>query len=259
MKAQPTLLQRWIILCAALSVLLAGCAGLGLQGEIESLMKQGQQLYAEKQYDAAIDKFVEVVTKDPQHWQAYLWLTRSFIAKGKWLDAVTNGRKAYQLAPKDKEVIPVFAEALFGGGAEALKSARYGESIALFGEYLKLEPGNGRAWLNVGKAYLGQQQFREALGAMTRGLSQGQGAERDELLRGLLDGGIQALASGKHGEAVELLKELLRHDQKNAGAYLNLAKAYLAAGDMTNAFDAFRQVLKLDPRQEEALRFLLKR
>jgi tetratricopeptide (TPR) repeat protein len=185
MKAQPTLLQRRLVLLTALSFL-AGCAGLGLQGEIEGLMKQGQQLYAEKQYDAAIDKFVEVVTKDPAHWQAYLWLARSFMAKGKWTDAVANGRKAFELAPRSQDVIPVFAEALFGGGADALRNARYGEAVALFGEYLK-------------------------------------------------------------------------HDQKNPTAYLNLAKAYLASGDAAKAFDAFRQVLKLEPRHEEALRFLLTR
>lgn len=259
MNVRANLLQRRHVLLAGASLLLAGCAGFGLQGEIEGLMRQGQQLHAEKQYDAAIDKFLEVVAKDPAYWQAYLWLARSFMAKGKWMDAVANGRKAYQLAPKDKETIPVFAEALFGGGAEALRNARYGESIALFGEYLKLEPDNGRAWLNVGKAYLGQQQFREALGALAQGLSRGGGAERDELLRGLLDGGVQAFSGGKHGEAIDLLTEFLKHDQKNPTAYLNLAKAYWGAGDMTRAFDAFRQVLKLDPRQEEALRFLLKR
>lgn len=186
MNVRAKLLQRRHVLLVGASLLLAGCAGFGLQGEIEGLMKQGQQLHAEKRYDAAIDKFLEVVAKEPTYWQAYLWLARSFMAKGKWMDAVANGRKAYQLAPKDKETIPVFAEALFGGGADALQNGRY-------------------------------------------------------------------------GEAIDLLTEFLKHDQKNTGAYLNLAKAYWGAGDMTRAFDAFRQVLKLDPRHEEALRFLLKR
>lgn len=259
MNVPPKPLRRRAVLFAALSALLAGCAGLDLQGGIEGLMQQGRQRYAEKQYDAAIDKFVEAATKDPAHWPAYLWLARCFLAKGRWTDAIANGRRAYELAPKDRDALAVFAEALFGGGADALKSARYGESVALFVEYLKLEPGNARAWLQVGQAYLGQQQFREALGALVQGLSRSSGAEREELLRGLLDGGIQAFASGGQSAAIDLLKEFLKHDQKNPAAYLNLAKAYWESGDPVRAFDAFRQVLRLDPRQEEALRYLLKR
>ena len=34
------------------------------------------------------------------------------------------------------------------------------------------------------------------------------------------------------------------------------AKSYWQSGERLNAFDAFRRVLQLNPRQEEALRFL---
>ena len=250
---------RWFALLACVALLLGGCVTLSLQDEIAGLMKEGQQLYSEKKYDAAIDKFLGVTTKDAKYWQAYLWAARTYIAKGGWKDAIGNGKKAFELAPKSPEVMPVFAEALFGGGADALKNGRFAESVGYFVDYLKLEPGNAKAWLNVGKAYLGQQQFREALGAFAQGLSQGGGADRAELLRELLNGGKAAFASGKYGEAIGLLKEYVKYDKNDVSAYANLAKACLESGDLGGAVDNFRQVLKLDPRQEEALRFLLRR
>lgn len=251
-------LRTRITLLLLASTLLAACAGLTLQSEIDALMKEGQQLYAEKKYEQATDKFLIVIGKDPAYWQAYLWAARSFIARGSWKEAIANGRKAFELAPKDKEVLPVFAQALFGGGADALKNGRFAESVNLFVEYLKLDPASTRAWLNVGKAYLGQQDFRQALGAFIQGLAAGGGAERQELIRQLLDGGIQAFASGRHRESIDLLKEYLKYD-RNLQAYLNLAKAYWASGDRSRALDAFKEVLRLDPRQEEALRYMLQR
>ncbi|MCA1972897.1 MAG: tetratricopeptide repeat protein, partial [Caenispirillum sp.] len=237
--------------------LLAACAGLTLQSEIDALMKEGHQLYAEKQYEQATDKFLIVIGKDPTYWQAYLWAARAFIARGSWKEAIANGRKAFELAPKDKEVLPVFAQALFGGGADALKNGRFAESVSLFVEYLRLEPGNLQDWLNIGKAYLGQQDFRQALGAFVQGLAAG-GAERQELIRQLFEGGVQAFSSGKYRESIDLLKEHLKYD-RNLQAYLNLAKAYWESGDKSRALDAFRKVLRLDPRQEEALRYMLRR
>lgn len=259
MTSKWTTLRTRFTLLLLVSTLLAACASLTLQGEIDSLMKQGQQLYSEKKYDEAVDKFVTVIGKDPTYWQAYLWAARAFIAKGNWKDAIANGKKAFELAPKDKDVLPVFAEALFGGGSDALKNGRFAESVNLFGEFLKLEPGNTRAWLNVGKAYLGQKDFRQALGAFAQGLAAGGGAERQELIRELLDGGTQAFSNGKYRESIDLLKEFLKYDSKNLQAYLNIAKAYWESGDKGKALDAFKQVLQLDPRQEEALRYMLRR
>lgn len=258
MTAAWTALRTRLTLLLLASTLLAACAGLTLQSEIDALMKEGQQLYAEKKYEQATDKFLIVIGKDPTYWQAYLWAARAFIARGSWKEAIANGRKAFELAPKDKEVLPVFAQALFGGGADALKNGRFAESVSLFVEYLRLEPGNAQAWLNVGRAYLGQQDFRQALGAFTQGLAAGGGAERQELIRQLLDGGMQAFSSGKYRESIDLLREYLKYD-RNLQAYLNLAKAYWESGDRSRALDAFKEVLRLDPRQEEALRYMLQR
>lgn len=252
-------LRARLTLLLLVSTLLAACAGMTLQSEIDGLMKEGQQLYAEKQYDRAIDKFVIVIGKDPAYWQAYLWTARAFIAKGNWTGAIANGRKALELAPKDKEVLPLFAEALFGGGTDALKNGRFAESVNLFVEYLKLEPGSTKAWLNVGKAYLGQKDFRQALSAFAQGLASGGGAERQDLIRELLDGGVQAFSSGKYRESIDLLKEFLKYDSKNLQAYVNIAKAYWESGDKGKALDAFKNVLQLDPRHEEALRYMLRR
>lgn len=259
MTARWNMRHLWMTLLLAASVTIAACASLTLQGEIDGLMKEGQQLYSEKKYDQATDKFVTVIGKDPTYWQAYLWAARAFIAKGNWKDAIANGKKAFELAPKDKDVLPVFAEALFGGGSDALKNGRYAESVNLFVEFLKLEPGNSKAWLNVGKAYLGQKDFRQALSAFAQGLASGGGAERQDLIRELLDGGVQAFSSGKYRESIDLLKEFLKYDSKNLQAYLSLAKSYWESGDKGKALDAFKQVLKLDPRQEEALRYMLRR
>jgi len=254
-----TMLRTRFALLLLLSTLLAACAGLTLQNEIDGLMKEGQQLYAEKKYDEAVDKFVIVIGKDPTYWQAYLWAARAFIAKGNWKDAIANGKKAFELAPKDRDVLPVFAQALFGGGADALKNGRFAESVNLFVEYLKLEPGNSKAWLNVGKAYLGQKDFRQALSAFAQGLAAGGGAERQELIRELLEGGAQAFASGKYRESIDLLKEFLKYDKKEVQAWIGLAKAYWESGDKGKALEAVKDALKLDPRQEDALRYMLRR
>lgn len=259
MHAVSLLRHQWMALLLAVSAMLAGCAGLTLQDQIAGLMKEGQQLYSEKKYEQALGKFGQVIEKDPAYWQAYLWAARSFIAMGNWTDAIANGRKAFELAPRGQDVMPVFAEALFGGGSDALKNGRFAESIRHFVELLKVDPGNARAWLNVGKAYLEQKQFRDGLGALMQGLATGSSAERADLIRQLLEGGVQAFSNGKYRESIDLLREFLKYDTKNLLAYLNLAKAYWESGDHGDALNAFRKVLELDPRQEEALRYLLRR
>jgi tetratricopeptide (TPR) repeat protein len=70
---------------------------------------------------------------------------------------------------------------------------------------------------------------------------------------------VQAFSNGKYRESIDLLKEFLKYDARNLQAYLNIAKAYWESGDRSQALDAVKQVLKLDPRHEEALRFMLRK
>lgn len=250
-------LRCWMLLLVA-AIALSGCAagGRGDEFDISAVMKQGQALYAAKKYDEAIARFREVVGKDANYWTAYLWIARSFIAKGSWQEAIDNGRKAFELSPKGQDTLGVFAEALFGGGADALRNGRLNEAVRHFLDYLKLDPGNVRAWLNVGRAYLGQDQYRDALNSFIQGLAKGGGADRAELLRGLFDSGTQAFARGNFRDAIDSLREYVKADNGNLTAYVNLAKAYWESGERGNALDAFRRVLQLNPRHEEALRFV---
>lgn len=79
------------------------------------------------------------------------------------------------------------------------------------------------------------------------------------MIRELLEGGVQAFASGKYRESIDLLREFLKYDKKDVQAWIGLAKAYWESGDKGKALEAVKDALKLDPRQEDALRYMLRR
>ena len=68
-----------------------------------------------------------------------------------------------------------------------------------------------------------------------------------------------AFSSGRYREAIDLLREFLKYDRQDLQAYVSLAKAYWESGDRGKALEAFKEVLRLDPRHEEALRQLMRR
>ncbi len=250
--------KRWaVIVCLVVGSMIAGCAGLALFETPDSLMQQGRELYLAGRYDEAIAKFERVIELDSSRWLAYVYIARCYIAKLAWGSAIVNARKAYQMAPAGEEVVPVFAEALFGGGVAALREAKFSEAIGHLVEYIRLKPTDPQGYLNVGKAYLGTGALGDALAAFVRGLAQGgDPTVRQELIRGLWDGGLQALTRGDPRNAIGFLSEYVRHDPGNSSAFLNLGKAYWQAGDRFQALSAFRRVLELSPGHGEALQFL---
>lgn len=246
---------RWITLLALSALLLAGCAAMpSSQDETATLMKEGQELYAAKRYDEAIVKFRAVTARAPANWGAWLWTARAFIAKGGWAEAIASARKAFETGP-GPETLPVFLEALFGGGSQALASGNFPESIKNFSEFLRHNSSNPSAWLNVGKAYLGNKQFAEALQALIGALG-APGVDRNEVIKTILGGGVQAFNQKDYRSAIALLREYIKLDQRNLQAYLTLAKSYWESGERGSALDAFRDVLRVNPTNPDALQFL---
>jgi tetratricopeptide (TPR) repeat protein len=238
--------------------LTAGCATLGFMESIDSLLRQGRELYEAKRYDEALAKFQEVIKREPSSWSAYLYSARAHIAKAAWSPAIESGRKAYDLAPAGQDVVPVLAEALAGGGRDALSRGQYAEAISRLGEYVRLRPADARGYLDLGRAYLGSGRYSDALGTVVRGLGQpGEATVRQGLTATLLDGGRQALAQGDLASGIGFLKEYVQRDPGQVSAYLDLGKAYWQSGQQGEALGAFRRALELQPGNQEALRFLL--
>lgn len=245
------------VVVVVVAALLAGCAGMATVDTVEGLMRQGQELYLAKKYDEAILKFEQVIAKDKTYWMAYLSMARCYIAKGSWLSAIANARKAFELSPSGTDVVAVFGEALFGGGLDALKQGKYSDAIQAFVEYMRVNPADLRGYLNAGKAYLGSGAFGDALRTMLQGLAQSGGGEgRQELIQGLLDGGLAAVSKGNAREAIGFLQQYLQHNPRNLSALLNLGKAYWQSGELLQALGTYRKALDVSPGNDEAQRFL---
>lgn len=250
---------RTLVFVLVAMLMLVGCAGL-IEDSIDALIKQGIELFTARRYDEAISKFLEVIRRDPRSWTAYLYTARSYIAKGSWGDALTSGRKAFELAPSSGDVIPTLAEALIGAGIEALGRRQSSEAIGHLSEYVKLRPADAQGYLQLGRAFLGTGAYIDALRTIVQGLAQApEAGTRAQLVRGLLDGGGQALTAGNTKAAVTLLQEYVRHDAGNVSAYLSLGKAYWQDGSLGSAMSAFQRVLELNPNDAEALQFLGRR
>ena len=250
----------WRSLIVVLALALAGCAILEPLGEVNALMTEGQQLYSARRFDEAIDRFRGAAARDPANYTAHVWLARSFIAKGAWTDAVVSARRAFELSRGAPDVMPVLLEALFGGGAEALARGSFPDSINYFGEYVRLQPTNVKAWVSVGKAYAGNRQFMDALGALRKAIEAGAGGtDRAEVIQSLLGIGKQALASRDYSSAISVVREYLKFNSSDASAYVDLGKAYWESGAMKDALGAFAKALELNPRNTEALKFLRSR
>jgi cytochrome c-type biogenesis protein CcmH/NrfG len=239
------------------ALLAAGCAGVPGLSDSATLLQEGEQLYREKRYDEAIAKFKVVIAQDPYNWRAWLWLCRTYIVRAMWGDAIDAGRQAFKLSPQGADVLPTFLQALFGGGLQALNSSNFSQSIGHFGEYLKLDGGNGGAWLNVGKAYLGNKQYGDALKSLLQALGIA-GVNRNEVVSTILAGGTQAFKERDYASSVNLLREYVKQDPRNLQAYLTLAKSYWESGQRGGALEAITQALKISPANGEALQYLLK-
>lgn len=243
--------------CAA--AMLSGCAVVPIPGvsDIDTMMREGEQLYRERRYDEAIAKFKMVIARDPYNWRAWLWLCRTYIVRALWGDAIEAGRQAFKLSPQGPEVLSTFLQALFGGGLAALNNGNFKDSISHFGEYLRLDSGNGAAWLNVGKAYLGNKQYGDALKSLLQALGM-KDVNRGEVINSIFAGGTQAFKEGNYAGAVNMLREYVKHDPRNLQAYLTLARSYWETGQRAGALQAFTEVLRISPTNGEALQYMLK-
>jgi tetratricopeptide (TPR) repeat protein len=133
----------------------------------ESLFGAGRDALQRGAFADAVDHFVEYVKLRPADAAGYLNAGRAYIGNRSWLDA---GRVLVDGVGRaaDPAVRREFGSTLLDGGRQALNSGDPKGAIAMLREYVKLEPADVNAYLNLGKAYVNSGDNLEALGAFRK-------------------------------------------------------------------------------------------
>lgn len=210
-----------VALCIVLAML-AGCASLGIFESAEHEFELGLGYFNRGQYDEAIPHFVKSTELDANYVNAYIYLGRSHLNMGRWVQALAPLRTAYRISPGQtrSEVMGILIDALLGAALGEFKKGNFSGSIDYLREGLRLDGGSSKL--------------------------------SSQLVGTLVAQGADLLAKGKVREAIASFSEAVELSPNHGDAYLGLAKAFFKNGDLLKAFNAAEKAFKLDPSSLEA-------
>jgi tetratricopeptide (TPR) repeat protein len=168
------------------------------------------------------------------------------------------------------------ADELYSSGTDAIDSGKYAQAVKLLKRVVEIEPAHGKAWTNLGRAYMGLNQTNDAIEAFRKQivinpydlyaysnlgaayvtqqkLTDAEAAFRKQLEINPLDEysheqlGRLYLDQHQYKEAVSELEKAASQSPRKADAHLRLGESYLNLGQHDRALVAFKRAVELDP------------
>lgn len=144
-------------------------------------------------------------------------------------------------------------------GLVYLKNLQYKQAISAFRKVVNSDSSFTKAYYNLGKAYLADNNLEEAEAAARKAFIQNY-TSANQLLQQIqkkhYDIGLDLLEKGKYAIAVNHIKKAIELGMKSKKGYTNLAIAYVGLGEFRLAKNAARTALRIDPDYEPALQIL---
>lgn len=214
-------------LIAASIFIMSSCAGLGIFSGAKHEFDQGLDQFNRGRYEEAIPHFERATEMDPDFAKAHLYLGRSYLHLGKWLNALGPLRTALRLSPTEsrKQVIDILLDALLGAASYELKRGNFPKGIGYLKEVLGLDPQSDRG--------------------------------TKELVGALMGYGGKLLSEGNAVEAIVAFSEAVKLSPHNLDAYLGLARAFFESGNFAQALQTTKDAMKIDPTNKD-FQFLLR-
>jgi choline-sulfatase len=192
----------------------------------------------------AADVLQRAARENPKFPQPWLSLAEVHIKEHKNAEAAADYQRVLAL-------VPDHIEALRGLGDLALLEGRLDEAAARYGRILKVDPGDAGAMTKMGVLRMRAGRGEDAIALFRKAVEREPGnGEALLYLAGAL------AASGRSAEALPFFERALAAGQRSSIALNGLALTRLALGDRTGAAAAFRESLKIDPRQPDVARTL---
>jgi tetratricopeptide (TPR) repeat protein len=152
----------------------------------------------------------------------------------------------------------------FDEGLALFNSGKYREAIPRFQRATDLDPNFGRAYLYLGRSYIGLKSWRQALTPLRTAYRLSPEESKKEVLDILIDalfaGGLDAFNSSNFESAVGYFKELLGLQPTSAKGRSEFLKALIAHGgsslsngNFPQAISAYTEAVKLSPNSFDAV------
>jgi choline-sulfatase len=182
--------------------------------------------------------------ENPKFPQPWLSLAEIHVRKGRLDEAAAAFGHVLEIAPDH-------IEALRGLGDLAILEQRLDEAGRRYAHILEVEPGDAGAMTKLGVVRMRTGRPGEAVALFRRAIErEPKNGEALLYLAGAL------AASGHSAEALPFFERALAAGQRNPMALNGLALTRMAVGDRKGAARAFRESLRLDPKQPDVSRTL---
>jgi len=204
----------------------------------------GDNLRFAGRLDEAVAVLQETAKKNPRFAQPWISLGEVYIKTGSLSAAAAAFGHVLEIAPDH-------VEALRGLGDLAILEGKLDEAGRRYGRILEVEPADAGAMTKLGVVWMRTGQPGEAISLFRRAIERE--PKNGEALLYLAG----ALAStGQPADALPFFERALDAGQRTTMTLNGLALARMAVGDRRGAAAAFRESLRLDPRQPDVARTL---
>jgi arylsulfatase A-like enzyme/cytochrome c-type biogenesis protein CcmH/NrfG len=210
----------------------------------EDALVLGDNLRFAGRLDEATAVLERTARENPRFAQPWISLAEVHVKREKLAEATAAFERALKIAPDH-------VEALRGLGDLAMLRQQADEAGRRYARILEIEPADAGAMTKLGVVRMRTGRPDEAIALFRRAIERE--PKNGEALLYLAG----ALASTGHpAEAVPYFERALAAGQRNPMALNGLALTRMAMGDRKGAAEAFRESLRLDPKQPDVARTL---
>ncbi len=210
----------------------------------EDAIVLGDNLRFAGRLDQAMAVLEKAARDNPRFAQPWLSIAEVQVKRRRFADAAAAYERALQIAPDQ-------VEALRGLGDLALLDQKIDEAERRYARLLEVDPQDAGALSKLGVVRMRRGRADEAI-ALFRRATEREPKNGETLL--YLAGALAS--SGRPAEALPWFERALAAGQRNPMALNGLALTRMALGDRGGAAQAFRESLRLDPKQPEIARAL---
>lgn len=202
-------------------------------------------LHRMERYAEATEVYETLLQLQPDSIMDWCNLGNAYQGLGRYEDAVHCYERALALDPGS-------ADAHFRSGVALLNLEKYPEAEAAARRAAQIAPTVPQGWVNLGNTLEAQARFDDALGAYEHGLKLN--PNMPELLNNI---GAAYKHKGALDKALTFFERAVAIAPTYAVARANLATLRYSLGQVDEAVEGYRAILKSDPQNVHAARHLL--